>query len=181
MNIKQERMKLIWYLHKEFLNTIYEKQEKKKLKAMAVIAQKNQAIRNSNAPCFLLNDIWYTHPHTAVMPKYTKGIDRILDVSLKEEAMSIIQKTTSGIDNNLIVNYIGNTLKESKTITDVFTLLCETVWQKYYGFIKANELLFNIGEPLTEKEITLFHNKNKQEEQALKYLFMTELLLAKTE
>jgi len=174
-----DNMQQIGALRNHIMASIYQKQEEKKLRDLAVIAQKNQQIRNTSCPCFMFAGYWYTYPWNAVMPRDTKGYNRTLDISLVAEVTDIIEdKSFSKLtEKTHIQNMVSDALQLCRNAQCLVDLLPDSLWAPGLKVIAFSAYLE--GTPLTQEEIDNFNTTHKKGIAILKSLYMMELLLAK--
>ena len=183
---RKERSRLIYIMSERMNNGVFENQKIQKLKAMADIALENQQIFNSMYPAFMFEGTWYAYPYNADIGK-GKDISRTLDATLLPKVIDIIHSDCFEHKMNAVYikNLINNALGICQKLHCLKRLIPSEVWEPTYAFItkrvSESELMdvLDIGEALTEDEVNQFKEQNKQGYDALKYLYMTELLLTK--
>ena len=185
---RKERSRLIYIMFESMNNGVFESQKIQKLKALADIALENQQILNSMYPAFMFEGIWYTYPYNANTGNMS-SITRTLDISLIRKVVDIVHGDC--FEHKIAAVYITNLINGALGICNrlhcIKKLIPSEVWEPMYTFltkrVSESELMsvIDIGEELTEEEINQFKEQNKQGYDALKHLYMTELLLAKVD
>ena len=173
-----KRAKLINIMYATMQDKLNKKQKERQLKAMAELALRNAEIRNTTYPCFLFEGLWYLHPHDDPMPYNTKGLNKILDNSLKSEAYTIMHKEDFPflVRKSQILSFFIKALQTCKTIKCLNSVLPAVLW-----FPQDIATIFNIGTPMLETEIIKFTEANKKGRAAINQIFITELLMAKVD
>lgn len=181
MNPQQakDRMRAIQQMSKGLVAAVYKQQKENQLKKMGELALKNQRIRNTSAACFMFEGEWFTYPHEYEMPRVTKGIPRSIDHTLLAEATEIMDPGSfEMIETRVrITDYINMVLTTCRQVNCVWDILPGALHTQY-SLVTTGA--FNIGLVLSEEEKESINERGAKGIAALRVLYMTELLLAKT-
>jgi len=176
---KRKRVGLIHHIQKEAVETVYAQQHTNRLKEMAKLALENQTLQSYPLPCFMYEGQWYTYPHNYKMPPSTVGIPRLLHHSLLNRAVKIMDSDSFEDKKNRIhiKSCIGKVLSTCRCLKDIMSILPSAMLPN----ISADDAaLLDIGEELTQGERDKLEPKIKKGLDALRIVYMTELLLAKS-
>ena len=176
---RQQRARIIYIISAALMKSIYQQQELKKKKAMANLAVENQNILGCAHPTFIFNAKWYVSPYNTILPENGRRNDfnRILHVSLMEQAQQIIDNASfdSLVIKTKIENFINKTLEISNSIADLQSLLPDCLQ------LPSDSVLSSVfsGDNLPQEKIDKFLQDNQSAYNAIKQIFMTDLLMAK--
>jgi len=173
MNGTQERMRYIRQLQQYIVERVFIDKRVALAKALHVIAEENQKLLNCNSPTFMYDGEWWPYekvPHP--------DCNKELHPSLREK-VSLLLDNLDFNERDIragIESLIGNALATARDGYDLIRLLPQQLNQ-HRPCIDSS--VFNIGNPLTEEEVTAFQEANKENTKFLKKMLITNLLLAK--
>lgn len=176
MKTKRVRLALIQHMHKLLLDSIYAKQKTMQLKQMANLIKENRIKQPESFNAVIFRGNWYTDPYNAEKPRRVPvRLSRSLHPDLWGKANEImdLDTFTDAVTKNDIDTLIREALFLCKTVDCLIKLIpsvsseIQNEWDK----------IFNIGDPLTEKEITDFKLRTVNGTKAMDRLLMRDLLL----
>lgn len=177
--MSKARMALLYKIKKDLLNGFYKNQEQTKQEELCKIAITNRQLLRANAPTFMFEGKWYAdfYPFNP-NPQNVKGLNRILDPSLREQVQDLVHNHDfEDLENQAqLSNLIGNVLAECRQESDIRALLPSTITN---GFCLsfADFQTFSNGSLLTPEEIQKIKEQNAAGYQCLNRITLTRLLM----
>jgi hypothetical protein len=142
-------------------------------KELYLIAEENQKLLNANAPTFMFNDRWCPYEKAPSVE-----CNKTLHPSLRERVAKLFE-CSDFEDRDIRIGIqvlIANALTTARHSTDLYSLLPV----QFTTHLPAiDNSIFDIGDPLSEAEITAFNEINQENLKFLKRLLITQLLTAK--
>ena len=176
MNPQERRQWLntLLNLNELIILKVYEDRKVKKLKAMAELARENQVKGNLPNAIFMYKGVWYSYPYNAVIPTIPLGVPRSLDPSLMYKAVDIMDES---FEEKRDISYVDAMIKNALDLCRTSACLKKLIPGKLWPTGTVVE--YTIGDVLTKEEVDNFNFKNVKGLDAVKSLYMMELLMAK--
>lgn len=175
-NKEYERMQCLRDIQKNILGHLYESINKTLEESMTKIAYVNMELNKTTHPIFFFRGMYWPRIQSRNAKRRSQCL---LHPSLCTEVQDIWDKFTQDRDQtkNGIEIMLGNLLSIAGHKEDLLRLFPDAL-QHFVSSVSQD--IFNIKEPLSDKEIQEYQEKNKNNLRHLKKLLMTQLLLNKT-
>jgi len=170
------RNRYLLAIRESFENTVYQQRDLAKAERIEEAITKNTRLLGGNvSPTFIYKGViyqsWYYGRQRGV--EYNRQIhpDALADVifAIDNQDFDVL------VEERKVMNYISNTLGISQHINDLLTLIPDRI---HSPISQINTQFFNIGEPMTEEQLSQFKEDNRSGLIAFKRLFLERLIMS---
>lgn len=142
--------------------------------ALQMVARENQLLLQCRTGTFMYEGTWYDDGAY----DYSRARDasnRTLHPSKLPEVQALLQAKDfdTQVERSKMDNYVGNLLIEAAHVDDLRRLIPGYIMVNYDGI---DELVFNVGDPMTEDQAKAFEERNKEGLFAFNCMHLTTLI-----
>ena len=168
--VRNRYLQAILVAYREYL---FAQREQAQKEIMEQLIQENSARLGGVSQSFMYKGImyygWNCFP--------SRGLNRLIHPDMLAQISAAIDEEDFDvvIEENCLMNFIGQVLVAAQHMQDVYALIPERIQEPLQ---RVNHDAFNMGQPMSEAMISQFKQDNATGLNAFKRLFLMRLLLA---